>query len=53
MRSLLNLPLTGAFELGTLNTSITEFVHNGSRWRLLRYNDASHLEGLPTETTRN
>ena len=53
MRSLLNLPMTGSFELGTLNTSLTEFLHNGARWRLVRYNDASHLEGLPTETVRN
>ncbi|MGD0219191.1 MAG: histidine phosphatase family protein [Acidimicrobiales bacterium] len=28
------------------NTSITEWRHTGSRWRLVRYNDAAHLAGL-------
>ena len=28
------------------NTSITEWHHTGSRWRLVRYNDAAHLAGL-------
>ena len=28
------------------NTSITEWHHTGSRWRLRRYNDAAHLAGL-------
>ncbi len=27
------------------NTSITEWRHTGSRWRLVRYNDAAHLAG--------
>jgi probable phosphoglycerate mutase len=50
-RSLLHLPMTGGFELRTVNTSLTELrrVRPG-RWRLVRYNDAAHLEGLPTET---
>jgi probable phosphoglycerate mutase len=52
MRSFLNLPLTGTFELSTLNTSLTELVRNAPRWRLIRYNDAAHLEGLPAETTQ-
>jgi probable phosphoglycerate mutase len=28
------------------NTSITEWHHTGSRWRLVRYNDVGHLAGL-------
>jgi probable phosphoglycerate mutase len=52
LRSFLNLSLTGGFELGTVNTSITELLHTGPRWRLLRYNDAAHLEGLPPDTPR-
>ena len=48
-------PRSGA-DLWTLNTSITEFAAThepGSlpaRWRLVRYNDAAHLAGLPPET---
>jgi broad specificity phosphatase PhoE len=52
LRSFLGLPFHGVFELQTLNTSITELLHSGPRWRLLRYNDAAHLDGLPTETWR-
>jgi probable phosphoglycerate mutase len=52
MRSFLSLPMFGAFELQTLNTSLTELVRSGSRWRLLRYNDTAHLEGLPPESPR-
>jgi hypothetical protein len=38
---------TGKFELHTLNTSLTEIVHvEGSKWRLVRYNDAAHLTSL-------
>lgn len=56
-RDLLRLPTTGAFDLWTLNTSITELVRfvegDGSdRWRLVRYNDTAHLAGLPKETPR-
>jgi probable phosphoglycerate mutase len=52
-RQLLRAAPTGAFELQTLNTSITEFRRVGSGpWRLVRYNDAAHLHGLPTETPR-
>jgi probable phosphoglycerate mutase len=50
MRTFLNLPISGVFELSTANTSITEVLHTGPRWRLLRYNDHAHLEGLPTDT---
>jgi probable phosphoglycerate mutase len=53
-RQLLRAPSTGAFELHTLNTSITEFVSAPSgEWRLQRYNDAAHLSGLPSETPRS
>jgi probable phosphoglycerate mutase len=52
-RALLRLPAHGAFELQTSNTSLTEFVTTRrERWRLVRYNDAAHLDGLPIETQR-
>jgi 2,3-bisphosphoglycerate-dependent phosphoglycerate mutase len=53
-RHLLRTASTGAFQLQTLNTSITEFssVATGE-WRLRRYNDAAHLGGLPVETPRS
>ena len=50
LRSFLNVSMAGVFELSTTNTSLTELSHNPPRWRLLRYNDAAHLEGLPHET---
>lgn len=53
LRQLLRIPMTGAFDLHTVNTSLTEFVHSRPRrWRLTRYNDAAHLAGLPKETPR-
>ncbi len=53
-RQLLRLPPTGGFELWTTNTSLTELVRvQAGRWRLVRYNDASHLDGLPGETLRS
>jgi probable phosphoglycerate mutase len=52
-RALLRLPAHGTFELQTANTSLTEFVQTRrGRWRLVRYNDAAHLAGLPDETPR-
>jgi probable phosphoglycerate mutase len=52
-RGVLGLPMQSGYDLWTTNTSITEFgathpvgVHP-HRWRLVRYNDASHLAGLP------
>ncbi len=56
-RLLLRLPMTGGFDLHTLNTSLTEFTRiptegRARRWRLVRYNDAAHLVGLPSETPR-
>jgi probable phosphoglycerate mutase len=53
-RALLRLPTHGAFELQTTNTSLTELVTTRrDRWRLVRYNDAGHLAGLPLETPRS
>jgi probable phosphoglycerate mutase len=55
-RRALDLPVTGGFALHTLNTSLTEVVAPASRsepWRLVRYNDAAHLAGLPAETARD
>lgn len=52
-RHLLRMPITGAFQLHTLNTSLTEFVGvSTGEWRLQRYNDVAHLHGLPAETPR-
>jgi probable phosphoglycerate mutase len=51
MRHTLQMHQTGKFELHTLNTSITEIVHvEGSKWRLIRYNDAAHLAGLESSS---
>ena len=51
-RHLMKTPMTGVYESFTLNTSITEFSGPSTKgvWRLLRYNDASHLDGLPAAT---
>lgn len=47
MRNTLHMHQTGKFELHTQNTSLTELLHvKGSKWRLVRYNDSSHLNGL-------
>lgn len=53
VRTALRAPRTGAFELHTKNTSLTEIVQvRPDRWRLIRYNDAAHLAGLPPESPR-
>ena len=53
-RRLLGLHSEAPFQLWTTNTSVTEFIttsHGPRRaWRLGRYNDASHLHGLPEAT---
>ncbi|MEY3806828.1 MAG: hypothetical protein RIR69_1640 [Actinomycetota bacterium] len=47
LRHTLHMHPTGKFELNTVNTSMTELVHlQGSKWRLVRYNDAAHLATL-------
>ena len=54
LRHALRTPPTGSFDLWTFNTSITEFqIVKPGRWRLVRYNDWSHLAGLPVETARD
>ena len=46
-RSFLRAPLAGSFELFTINPAITSFERVGPvRWKLERYNDAAHLDGL-------
>lgn len=51
MRAFLRAPMTGDFELHTLNTSLTEAQRTErGRWRLIRYNDTAHLAGLPVAT---
>jgi probable phosphoglycerate mutase len=53
LRMFMRVTQTGGFDLHTLNTSITEFVRTRpDRWKLVRYNDAAHLAGLPAETPR-
>jgi probable phosphoglycerate mutase len=44
MRIALHAPINGKFELHTQNASVTEIVHvAGPKWRLVRYNDAYHV----------
>jgi probable phosphoglycerate mutase len=53
LRMALRAPAVGDFELFTANASLTELVLvRPGRWRLLRYNDAAHLAGLPLATPR-
>lgn len=54
LRLALRAPAVGDFELFTTNASLTELMlMRAGRWRLLRYNDAAHLAGLPLETPRD
>lgn len=54
VRTALRATRTGIFELHTKNTSLTEIVRiRPDRWRLIRYNDAAHLAGLPIESSRS
>jgi len=51
LRLALKSPGTGAYEIQTLNTSITELhLIKDNLWRLIRYNDVGHLAGLPAQT---
>ena len=51
LRLALKAPAMGAFEIHTLNTSITELqLVKPNVWRLLRYNDCAHHAGLPSAT---
>jgi probable phosphoglycerate mutase len=55
-RHVLGVPRAGRFDVWTLNTSITEFSARHpqgalpTRWRLVRFNDAAHLAGLPADS---
>ena len=53
-RHYLSIGISNAFDLWTLNTSLTEFVipESGARPQLRRYNDAAHLVGLPAKTVK-
>lgn len=51
LRQVLRAPGTGSFQVYTRNASITEVERLPvGMWRLLRYNDAAHLAGLPSAT---
>jgi probable phosphoglycerate mutase len=51
LRLALKAPAMGAFEIHTVNTSVTELVlAKPNTWRLVRYNDSAHLAGLPAHT---
>ena len=51
LRLALKAPSMGAFEINTVNTSVTELLLvKPSTWRLVRYNDHAHLAGLPAAT---
>jgi len=53
LRQALKAPVNGAFDVWTLNTSITEMqLVRPGRWKLRRYNDHAHLAGLDRETPR-
>ncbi|MGB9113293.1 MAG: histidine phosphatase family protein [Acidimicrobiales bacterium] len=50
----LGLPDNGAgAQLHAENTSITEWVRTGYRWRLVRFNDVAHLGGSGREAVRS
>ena len=54
LRHTLHMHQTGKFELQTVNTSLTELQHvQGSKWRLIRYNDAAHLSALIPPLSRD
>ncbi|MCU1396894.1 MAG: hypothetical protein JWN62_3 [Acidimicrobiales bacterium] len=54
LRQALRAPSIGAFDIWTLNTSITELqLVRPGRWKVLRYNDHAHLAGLDGETKRD
>jgi probable phosphoglycerate mutase len=51
LRRTMRTPQTGAFEVHTKNCSLTEIAEiRAGHWALLRYNDHSHLHGLPVAT---
>lgn len=51
LRHVVGAPAMGGFEIHTLNTAITEIERTPRGvWRIIRYNDSSHLAGLPAAT---
>jgi probable phosphoglycerate mutase len=51
LRHVVGAPPMGVFEIHTRNTAITELEWTPRDvWRILRYNDTAHLDGLPTAT---
>ena len=51
LRRALQAPMVGLFEVHTLNTAITEMrLVRPGRWKLVRYNDHSHIVDLPRQT---
>jgi probable phosphoglycerate mutase len=53
IRRALSTPVVGVFEMWTQNASLSELVGLGhGRWRLVRYNDASHLVDARSEPVR-
>ena len=51
LRLALKAPSMGAFQIHTVNTSVTELMLvKPNLWRLIRYNDTAHLAGLPAST---
>ena len=54
LRLALKSPAMGAFEIHTLNTSITELSwSSATRGGSMRYNDSAHLAGLPAHTNQD
>jgi probable phosphoglycerate mutase len=53
LRLFLRTTTMGQFQIHTVNTGLTEFLRvRVDMWRMMRYNDAAHLAGLPVETPR-
>ena len=51
LRTTMQTPPTGAFEVHTKNCSITELVEvRAGHFAIVRYNDHAHLHGLPSAT---
>ena len=54
LRTTMQTPPTGAFEVHTKNCSITELVEvRAGHFAIMRYNDHAHLHGLPLATNNS
>lgn len=54
LRTVMQTPPTGAFEVHTKNCSITELVEvRAGHFAIMRYNDHAHLHGLPLATNNS